>query len=329
MNDFKRSEYAQQVEYLRGLNGVRTGHQGHEVMLDPADAHANFDPQHAAAIAQFFEYADEQGAQAIDWHTRANHGASSQVCCVNFLFPMARDPGLLSRWVDHVMGIRGSTVLPIDRRCEEDWFLTFEWFPAVDYLNEANSKGARKRGANSTSVDAAVRFNHEGTRHLLLVEWKYTETYAAKRSSSHLKGDPTRERRYANLWRRPHGPVRSDADVTLSEFFLDPWYQLLRQQMLAYHCENDPLSEFDKVTVLHVSPSQNLELKRAKGPLAEKMGKTDLFEGFVDLLEPAFRDRFLAIDTEKAFGFPELKSDHTSFAWLRSRYATLLPVSAV
>lgn len=325
MNEFQRAEYEHHARYFRSLQGVRAGYQGHDVMLHPDDVHANFDPVHADAIRDFFRYSDDEGAQEIGWHTRSNHGASSQACCVNFLFPMARDPALLSRWVDHVMGIEGVEVQPIDRRCAEDWYLTFEWFPAVDYLNEANSRGARTRGANSTSVDAALRYVHEGKSNLLLVEWKYTEAYGSKRTASHERGDETRERRYANLWRRPHGPVRIDAPVRLSDFFLDPWYQLLRQQMLAYHCEVDPLGDFDRVTVLHVSPSDNTGLKEAKGKLREKTGTANVFEAFVGLLEPAFRDRFRAISTETAFALPAFAKRCDSHAWLQSRYPSLLP----
>jgi hypothetical protein len=236
---------------------------------------------------------------------------------------MARDPGLLSSWVDHVMGISGARVNAIDRRCGEDWYLTFEWFPAVDYLNESNSRGQRTRGANSTSVDAALKYSHRGKSNLLMIEWKYTEAYGAKRAASHVKGDSTRERRYANLWRRPHGPIRADAPVSLSDFFLDPWYQLLRQQMLAYHCETDPLGEFDRVTVLHVSPAGNTELKQARGILAEKCGRPNVFDAFVDLLEPAFRDRFRAIETERAFSIPRFMDACETSGWLRSRYPSL------
>jgi hypothetical protein len=59
-------------------------------------------------------------------------------------------------------------------------FLTFEYIGPKDYLHEAKN-GVRIRGAHCTSVDAA--FLHRGTDgvvELVLVEWKYTESYRVR-----------------------------------------------------------------------------------------------------------------------------------------------------
>ena len=93
---------------------------------------------------------------AIQWHQHANHGLSSQVCCVNFLLPFADKPALLARWIAHVTGDDVAEVLPVERdRAGQDWFVTFEWIGDVDHLNEAKPGTARKRGANATAADAA------------------------------------------------------------------------------------------------------------------------------------------------------------------------------
>lgn len=324
MNAFRDAEYTRQAAFLKAIPGATTGYQGHAVMVDPADLKANFDPVYADRIDTFFSYRDS-GSQSIDWHTRSNHGASSQVCCVNFLFPMVDQPVIAARWVEHVLTLDGVTMEVIDRRCGEDCFVTFEWFPPEDYLNEANAAGVRPRGSNSTSVDAAMCFTIGGERHLLLIEWKYTEAYGASRDRDQAKGDATRDRRYGALWQRPHGPIRADAAVELADFYLNPWYQLLRQQMLAYHCEADPLSGYDRVTVLHISPDANLALKRSRGVLAAKTGESDLIAAFTALLHPGLRDRFKAVDTGRAFA-PLLSWPDVEWAgWLAGRYASLLP----
>jgi len=56
-------------------------------------------------------------------------------------------------------------------------FLTFEYIGPTDFFGEAPN-GMRTRGARCTSVDDA--FLHrgvDGVTELVLVEWKYTESY--------------------------------------------------------------------------------------------------------------------------------------------------------
>lgn len=259
----------------------------------------------------------------IDWHTYAGHGCSSQACCVNFLLPMANKPALLSQWVDHVLGLQGAKVQPIENRAGEEWSLAFEWFPPTDYLNEADKNGKRPRGSNSTSVDAALRFEHDGKRHLLLIEWKYIESYASRRFAKEIAGDATRDKRYANIWKRPNGPIRADAPLTLQDFYLNPWYQLLRQQMLAYHTEIDPFSGYDRVTVLHISPGGNDALKAVNGAAFQDFEGATLFEVFSNLLDTRLRDRFRSITTESAFAPLIAWPDADWFPWLQARYPSL------
>ena len=56
-------------------------------------------------------------------------------------------------------------------------FLTFEYIGDVDFFGEAVD-GVRVRGSMCTSVDAAfVHRTADGVVELVLVEWKYTESY--------------------------------------------------------------------------------------------------------------------------------------------------------
>ena len=259
----------------------------------------------------------------IDWHSYAGHGCSSQACCVNFLLPMANRPELLSRWVDHVLGLQGANVRPIEKRAGAEWSLAFEWFPPTDYLNEADTNGKKPRGSNSTSVDAALHFDYRGERYLLLIEWKYIEQYGSTRPAKDIAGDPTRDRRYSNIWKRPHGPIRADAPQRLQDFYLNPWYQLLRQQMLAYHAETDPFSRYDRATVLHISPSGNDALKRVNGAAFQGCEGATLFEAFRNLLDPQLADRFRSITTEAAFAPLADWPEADWLPWLRGRYPNL------
>jgi len=321
--NFTKQQYLQQEAFFATCDDAHVGYMGQAVRLLPDSWTANLHPDYRTRIVDSFAFRDDD-TQAIGWHTHANHGASSQVCCVNFLFPLADKPELLGRWIDHVLGISGAKPEVIERRNGEEHYIAFEWFPATDYLNEASKAGVRNRGSNSTSVDAAVCYHYEGERRLLLIEWKYTECYPAARMRSSSSGDVTRLRRYNNIWQRPHGPIRADAAVELEEFFLEPWYQLLRQQMTAYHAETDPLSEYDHAMLLHISPLGNTALRRSKGTLA-RYGDT-VFEAFSSLLDCHYQDRFKFVDTAHAFACLANWQSVTWFKWLEERYPALTAI---
>jgi len=322
---FAKQQYRQQEQFFASCDDAVTGYRGKGVRLMPENWAANLHPDYRQRIVDSLSYSDEH-TQSIGWHTHVNHGASSQVCCVNFLFPFVDRPDVLGRWIDYVLGIEGAQPEVIERRNGEDHYVAFEWFPETDYLNEAGKDGKRNRGSNSTSVDAAVGYRIGGQLHLLLIEWKYTERYPAKRDPKSMSGDATRISRYHNIWQRPHGPIRADLDVRLADFFLDPWYQLLRQQMTAYHAETDPLSEYDRVALLHISPTGNSALKLARGELA-RFGH-DVFEAFANLIDPSFRDRFICLDTNSAFSCLSNWPEVTWSAWLAARYPALYSSSA-
>jgi hypothetical protein len=245
------------------------------------------------------------------------------------LYPLAQDEALLTRWVEHLTGETEIKLNPIERRHGREQLIGFEWFPETDYLNESVG-GRRARGANSTSVDAALTYTHQGQKKLLLIEWKYIESYSNSRSTDHHKGDPTRDRRYHNLWKRPHGPVDSTILLELKDFYLEPWYQMLRQQMLAYHAEIDHLSPYDRASVIHISPRQNSNLRRVQGERfkayaeqrfkPKRFDELDRFTVFKSKLALEWSDRFKSFETAEVFS---CFTNEPHILWLRDRYSSL------
>lgn len=170
---------------------------------------------------------------AIPWHAGtpagpSNHLLSSQVQCVNALTQMVDDPSRIAAAFGSLLGI--DEVLEI----EPGRHLTFEYVGPTDYFGESPG-GPRICGAHCTSVDAA--FLHralDGVVELVLVEWKYTESYRLRRPDP--AKDEVRRGRYAAAVLDPEGPVR--AEVLAFEHLLDePFYQLVRQQLLAWELE--------------------------------------------------------------------------------------------
>ena len=192
-------------------------------------------------------------AAAIPWHAGArngpsNHLLSSQVQCVNALGQMVHEPERLLRALGELLQIE--EVLQI----EPDRFLTFEYVGPTDFFGEAPG-AARIRGAHCTSVDAAfLHRRRDGLRELVLVEWKYTESYALRRSDP-VK-DAVRWGRYGTAWSAADSPVR--CDLLPFELVLDePFYQLVRQQLLAHELEKARAHDADLVRVLHVLSPDN------------------------------------------------------------------------
>lgn len=232
----------------------------------PVDyAAENLLPEASGAIDLF----DRLGAR---WHSSvaggpSNHLLSSQVQCVNALFAMTHDPERIVRAFGHVVDI--AEVLPI----EDGRFLTFEYIGPVDYFGEGNG-AARTRGSKCTSVDAAfLHRTSEGLTELALVEWKYTEQYAKVRPAS-PGYDRTRTRRYGPDYFEPNGPLRSDL-LPIELMFDEPFYQLMRQQLLAHRLEIDLAEGAEIVRVLHVLSPDNVEYQQSLvRPEHRELGET-------------------------------------------------------
>lgn len=189
----------------------------------------------------------------IPWHAGigcgpGNHLLSSQVQCVNALGQMVRNADRLRRAFTDLLGT--VEVLQI----EPGRFLTFEYIGATDHLNEAPG-GRRVRGAHCTSVDAAfLHRTDDDLVELVLLEWKYTESYRPR--TPDVKKDAVRWKRYGALLESPDGPVRREV-LDFADLLDEPFYQLMRQQLLAHELEKEHAHGADRVRVVHVAPAAN------------------------------------------------------------------------
>lgn len=252
----------------------------------------------------------------IAWHRHADHGLSSQVCCLNFLGPLANEPELLSAIIGNALGIDRPCMLPVEEGPKgQPWFVGFEWTGRADHLSEW-AKGAKSatRGANATSADAIVRFQHGGRIETLLIEWKYSEKYGAPISAD---GNATRTGRYADKAFAPNGPIRADLGLSISDFFWEPFYQLMRQQTLAWRMTATREDGADRVRVLHISPNGNRALHKVTSPSLSKFGD-DAFEAFRAVLVNS--DNFLCRTTDEVFGKFVMAEQNTPTELDWSRY---------
>ncbi|MFW5469507.1 PGN_0703 family putative restriction endonuclease [Knoellia sp. CPCC 206435] len=256
-----------------------------DICVPPKHAPLNLLPNVRSEALALFRELD------IPWHDGVDEGPSnhlrdSQVQCVNALHPMVRDAHRIQAAFGHLLDI--ADVLPI----EADRYLTFEYIGHTDYFGEGRGK-ARRRGTMCTSVDAA--FTYRTSRdvvELALVEWKYTETYpTARRESS--RSDAARRRAYEPDVTDENGPLNGSwvpFDVLLNE----PFYQLVRQQLLAHRLEQDPHVAADVVRVVHVLSPDNTAYQACLHDFARLELGASVDEVWTRLLRRP--DRFLHLD---------------------------------
>ena len=180
--------------------------------------------------------------------------ASSQAACVNFLLPLAEVPGALPPALraidDDVRAIvdihHGGNISPVE----------FEWIGVGGSL-----EGAGTRGANATSIDAfLVAETADGRLRAYLLEWKYAEQYLS--TSPDFKGrgkrGDTRRARYAERYYGPFSSFNLEAVPELDDFLYEPFYQLMRQRLLADRMVQARELDIDEAKVVAVVPERNL-----------------------------------------------------------------------
>jgi hypothetical protein len=235
----------------------------------------------------------------------------------------------LSRVIANALGIEPPEMLEIEGGPNsEPWFVGFEWIGERDYLNEGGASSSRTRGANATSSDAILRFRHAGRIETLLIEWKYTETYGAPipnkvRDGATRTPNEVRAARYRELMFAPNGPIRDNLNLKLQDFYWEPFYQLLRQQMLAFQMERAREAETDRVRVLHISPAGNRRLHAVTSKPLNRFGVNAFAVFAATLVDPA---AFVCRTIEQVFGplMAEMPEDPWA-AYLAGRYTFLAP----
>jgi len=298
---FVAQQRLDQGVFLKTSEPEKAGFGNADYRLPPGDHLLNLADSIRAEADPYFDL------YGITRHRHLAHGLSSQACCLNFLMPLARRPERLSQVVAKALAIPPPKMLPVEDGPGGRWFVGFEWIGEGDPLGEWPKTGRVTRGANVTSADAVVMFEHDGRPETLLIEWKYTESYGARlqdhvRPDGKLSGNTKRKARYADKAFTPHGPILSDLGLELQDFFWEPFYQLLRQQMLAWRLEHAPGGQ--RTRVLHISPHANLALHAVTSPAFRKRGYSDAFDAFKAVLvdEADGVPRFESVYSEDLFG---------------------------
>ena len=181
--------------------------------------------------------------------------ASSQIACINFLLPLASIDGamvaLLRAIDDDVEGLAtiedplAGTNSPVE----------FEW---IGLGHALEGESVTTRGAVSTSIDAFAVAETARGRRAYLIEWKYTESYGSEGKGVGPSGE-TRRARYA----APYVASQAFAkDVPLDAWLYEPFYQIVRQRLLADRMVAHREHGVKEVKVVVVVPEDNAAYRR-------------------------------------------------------------------
>ena len=276
--------------------GVRNPHLlalGHEI--------ENLFPGIRGEAVDFF------GQRDIKWWKNSRSGddmasdgptrnmASSQVACLNFLMPLAGIPGALSSVV-HTIDDDALDVVDISHEGHTS-SVEFEWIGLGHSL-----EGGRIRGSQNTSIDAfLVAETKAGKRRAYLLEWKYVERYLRNRPVS--KGDGsqgiTRRLRYAERYSSSFSSFNPATAPDMDDFLYEPFYQLMRQRLLADRMVQEHELGVDEATVVVVVPEQNWAYRT----VSDGRAKTS----------PSLARRFSELETVEAVMRASLKRPGTQF----------------
>jgi hypothetical protein len=165
-NDFERQEILRQVKFKRrhwpelgnGKLAKLPWHTYPHILPDGHRRKAYYEP----IADEILNYLDEE---KIAIHTETLNLKSSQAACLNFLFPFRLDLSLATRVFKFLLpGLK--EVTGID----------FEYTGPIEATQWLGEPLGGQRGQNRTSIDAAIFWEDEDSRHrVALVEWKYTE----------------------------------------------------------------------------------------------------------------------------------------------------------
>jgi hypothetical protein len=336
-NSFEQQEVIRQVKFKRQMwpelgNGRLSKHPDHTYPHILPDGHERdaFYPLIADRILKYFM--DDE----ISLHTEALNLKSSQVACLNFLFPFKENLDLATRaFRNFLPGLREVTAIVFEYTGPEG---------ATAWLGEPRSG---RRGQNRTSIDAAIFWwDDEGRKRASLVEWKYTERNFGQCSAYH--GAEKKERELCegiNVAEEPF-PAASclltsgkrhrsrrywehmdAAGISLAAFsgvrgcpFQGPFYQLLRQFLLGYYLKMEgAVDDYEIVSFSFLGNKFLTQVPTHLQSLAKQSeaGIVDLWNRVLDGAQPLrhvlAEDWMLAIETTGGI-------DRMWREYIRSRY---------
>jgi hypothetical protein len=216
-------------------------YRGHNYPFVLSDSRNNLYSGITDDVSEYFEKND------IAWWggKLTGHTLSSQIACLNHLFPLRHDKqAVLS--ITKNLRPEIADVKKIETDAHSPAYIQFEAVSATDLMNE----GKPTRGRNCTSIDALIiGTTDDGRETLILIEWKYAEVYGNVDKGAGKSGE-VRKSRYGGLI------AKSKQLKNAPPLYCEPFYQLMRQTLWA----EQMTGENGDFLHIHVIPPNNAEL---------------------------------------------------------------------
>ncbi|NLE83754.1 MAG: hypothetical protein GX603_04475 [Chloroflexi bacterium] len=237
-----------------------------------------------------------------------NHPLSSQVACLNHLFPLREDKQAVLSIIKNIYpDIIDVKPLTTDKFLPA--FIQFEAISDDNHLNEVNSI----RGSQCTSIDALIYGEgRDGRKILFPIEWKYVEAYGNEDKAS---GNPgiARIKRYTDLINQSAQLKANDHTIC----YFEPFYQLMRQtlwaEQLISHRKTETIKADDYIHI-HVIPSENGNLLHKIYPYSGKGMEATWRECLND------QSRYVIVTPEELLSPVDWDRYSILFEYLNTRY---------
>ena len=337
LNEFEKQETKRQIAFKRsrwpdladGVWSKRPNYQYPHILPENNMGKALFEPI-AEEVISYFNRND------IALHSEALNLRSSQICCLNVLFPLRQDKTLAKLFLD--------TLLPNLKDIEN---IEFEYTGPQEATEWLGEPACGKRGQNRTSIDAAIWWmDNLKRRYITLLEWKYTErsfgSCGGFESDSNIYKNQCHTLDATSLYperqcflticgsqtHRYYWEHLAEAGIDASSFkdvdgcpFRGPFYQLLRQSLLAAYLRQK-MGNIDNVEVVVLSFKGNGHLLKCPRYLISlipnKMGSVlDAWNSVITNAPPA---RLVTIEEIMAVADKTLEGDNAWRRYIWERY---------
>jgi len=232
------------------------------------------------------------------------HILSSQIACLNHLYPLRQRKDCTDKILQNICNSINESLIV------DSGLIEFE----KTGQKPLGKERSLQRGANSTSIDSfMIGRKHNGDKVLILIEWKYTESYSPNSLLISSSGK-NRLEVYQELLKRSDCPIET---TNLEDLFYEPYYQLMRQTLLGWiMAENKEYGAVDWLH-LHIIPEENKELR--KRITSKKLKGTTLEESWrLQLKNP---EKYIVISPEQFLKpITDLQDTKSLIDYLTNRY---------
>ena len=219
-----KSDQYKRVEWLIENSDVFYGDSGHGLFRKkqyPFILKSRMNNLYAPIRHKALEYFANNNISWWGGFWPTNHTLSSQIACLNHLFPIRHDKDAVLA-VARNINQNVADVLIISSDNANPGYIQFEAVSEIDHLNEMKGQPP-SRGSHCTSIDALILAKLTSADKLLMViEWKYTESYGNENKAGGEKGEE-RKSRYTDLIKKSNQLSANTHDV----YYYEPFYQLM------------------------------------------------------------------------------------------------------